>query len=336
MRTPILSLFMLLLASCYANAHVNTNQSLTLIGDSLPPIRHITEMKAVADTLWFVYETDDRFGQRFLRKAIINNKNNTLDVRPVIGKKPDGYFMVNMPYPVYDIDNNMKVVNQEDGEIFNCALDSVLTRTKNYILSGNSVLPFPLSQYVQNVYLVSPNNYVFVGREPNSGEQFAMKANVATAEIDSIRKIQLSSELTTWLPNAGELAYSKLHDRLAFAYRLHPIIEIFGMNGKLIKQVRIGEDTFNPNTIAEADFEEMNPLHIVDISVTPQYVYALHWNFKYTDAANTAPTILKIDWDGNIIDKLYNVPMPLYKIAVSEDNLIIGWNGKEFVSLAGF
>lgn len=336
MRTSILSLFMLLLASCTANAHVTTNQPFTLIGDSLPPIRHITDMKAVADTLWFVYETVDGFGQRFLRKAVIDQDNNTLDVGPVIGKKPDGYFMVNMPYPVYDIDNNMKVVNQEDGEIFNCAHDSVLTRTKNYILSGNSVLPFPLSQYVQNVYFVSPNNYVFVGREPNGGEQFAMKANVATAEIDSIRKIQLSSELTTWLPNAGELAYSKRYDRLAFAYRLHPIIEIFGMNGKLIKQVRIGEDTFNPNTIAEADFEEMNPLHIVDISVTPQYIYALHWNFKYTDAENTAPTIFKIDWDGNIIDRVSNVPIPLYKITVCDDNLIIGWNGKEFVSLAGF
>ena len=333
MRTPILSLFMLLLASCTANAHVTANQPFTLIGDSLPPIRHITDMKAVADTLWFVYETEDGFGQRFLRKAVIDQGNNTLDVGPVLGKKSDGYYMAYMPYPVYGLDGNMQVVNQEDGEIFNCVNDSVLIRTKNYILSGNSAVPFSLSQYVQDISSVDSDNYVFVGREPNGGEQFAMKANVAMAKIDSIRKIQLSSELTTWLPNAGELAYSKKYDRLAFAYRLHPIIDIFGMDGNMIRQIRIGQDTFNRETLEEADFEELNPLHIVDISVTPDFIYALHWNFKYADSESTAPTIFKIDWDGNIIDRLFNVPMPLYKIAVRDDNLIIGWNGKDFICI---
>lgn len=131
MRTPILSLFMLLLASCTANAHVTANQPFTLIGDSLPPIRHITDMKAVADTLWFVYETEDGFGQRFLRKAVIDQDNNTLDVGPVLGKKSDGYYKAYMPYPTIDIDGNIQVVNQEDGEIFNCVNDSVLIRTKN-------------------------------------------------------------------------------------------------------------------------------------------------------------------------------------------------------------
>jgi len=290
-------------------------------------------MKAIADTLWFVYETEDGFGQRFLRKAIIDRENNTLDVEPVIGKKSDGYFMAYMPYPVYGVDGNMQVVNQEDGEIFCCKNDSILTPTKNYILSGSSTVPFPISQYVQDITCVNPDNYVFIGREPNGGEQYAMKANIATAEIDTIRKIQLSTELTTWLPNAGELAYSKRHDRFAFAYRLHSIIEIFGMDGKLLRQVRIGLDTFNPETLEEADFEELNPIHIVDIAVTPNNIYALHWNFKYADAEDTAPTIFNIDWDGKIIDRLFNVPMPLYKIAVGDDNSIIGWNGKEFINI---
>lgn len=108
MRAPILSLFVLLLASCTANAHVTANQPLTLIGDRLPPIRHITDMKAVADTLWFVYETEDGFGQRFLRKAVIDQDKNTLDVGPVLGKKSDGYYMAYMPYPVHGLDGNMR------------------------------------------------------------------------------------------------------------------------------------------------------------------------------------------------------------------------------------
>ncbi len=336
MRAPILSLFVLLLASCTANAHVTANQPLTLIGDRLPPIRHITDMKAVADTLWFVYETEDGFGQRFLRKAVIDQDKNTLDVGPVLGKKSDGYYMAYMPYPVHGLDGNMQVVNQEDGEIFVYENESLLTRSKKFILSNSSTLPFPLSQYVQDVSMVAPDKFVFIGREPNGGTQYALKANITTAQVDTIRRIQLSPELTSWMPNAGELAYSRLHDKLAFAYRLHPIIEIFGMDGKPVKQVRICEDTFNPATLDEADFEELNPLHIVDITTTPNFIYALHWNFKYADAEDTAPTIFKIDWEGKIVDRLFNVPMPLYKIAVSDDNYIIGWSGQDFVYLPGF
>ena len=108
------------------------------------------------------------------------------------------------------------------------------------------------------------------------------------------------------------------------------------MDGKPVKQVRICEDTFNPATLDEADFEELNPLHIVDIATTPENIYALHWNFKYADAKDTAPTIFKIDWDGNIVDRWFNVSMPLYKIAVGDDNSIIGWNGQEFIHIPAF
>ena len=244
--------------------------------------------------------------------------------------------MAYMPYPVHGLDGNMQVVNQEDGEIFVYENESLLTRSKKFILSNSSTLPFPLSQYVQDVSMVAPDKFVFIGREPNGGTQYALKANITTAQVDTIRRIQLSPELTSWMSNAGELAYSRLHDRLVFAYRLHPMIEIFGMDGKPVKQVRICEDTFNPATLDEADFEELNPLHIVDITTTPNFIYALHWNFKYADAEDTAPTIFKIDWEGKIVDRLFNVPMPLYKIAVSDDNYIIGWSGQDFVYLPGF
>jgi len=331
MRLSVLSLFVMMLASCSANVSVTANQPFTLIGDNLPPIRHITEMKVTGDTLWFVYETEGGFGQRFLRKAVMDRENNTLDVGPDIGRKPDGYFMAYMPYPVNGIDGKMQAVNQEDGEIFGCENDSVLTRTKNYILSGNSSVPFPLSQYVQDISSVSDDNYVFIGREPNGGEQYAMKANISTAEIDSIQKIQISPELTSWMPNAGELAYLSTNNRLAFAYRLYPIIDIFGIDGSQIKRVQIGNNTFNPATLEEADFEELNTLHFVDIATTPDYIYALHWNCKYADAVTTAPTIYKFDWNGNIVDKIINAPTPLYKIVIDKGKDIIGWDGRNFI-----
>lgn len=335
MKNLIYFILTLILTSCSANAQQSIDiQPLTLISDSLPPIRHVTEMKITGDTLWLVYETEAGFGQRFLRRAVIDRENNALYVGPDVGRKPDGYFMAYMPYPVDGAEEGMLVVNQEDGEIFRVDNGTALIRTKKYILSGNSSLPFPMSQYVQDISLVSPDNYVFIGREPNGGEQYAMTANIADEEADTIRKIAVSQQLRTWMPNAGELAYSRKYNRMAFAYRLHPIIDIFAPDGKLIKRVRVGEDTFNPATLGEADFEELNTLHFVDLTTTPEHIFALHWNCKYADAENVAPTIFKIDWDGNIVDRLFNLPTPLYKIAATADGTsLIGWTGHEFVHI---
>jgi hypothetical protein len=337
MKNLIIFIFALTLTSCSVSAQQSAAaQKLTLTGCTLPAIRHIIDMKITGDTIWFAYETEGGYGQRFLRRAIIDSKNHTLNVGPEMGHKGDGYYVSYMPYPVNNCDSTRLVVSQDDGEVYRVENDSVLSQTKKYIFSDGSSLPFQLSQYVQDVSMVAPDRFVFIGREPNGGTQYALKANITTAQVDTIRRIQLTPELISWMPNAGELAYSNLYDRLAFAYRLHPMIEIFGMDGKLIKQVRICEDTFNSATLKEADFEDQNPLHIVDIATTPEHIYALHWNFKYADAEDTVPTIFKIDWDGKIVDRLFNVPMPLYKIAVGDDNSIIGWNGKEFIHITSF
>lgn len=337
MKNLIIFIFALTLTSCSVSAQQSAAaQKLTLTGCTLPAIRHIIDMKITGDTIWFAYETEGGYGQRFLRRAIIDSKNHTLNVGPEMGHKGDGYYVSYMPYPVNNCDSTRLVVSQDDGEVYRVENDSVLSQTKKYIFSDGSSLPFQLSQYVQDVSMVAPDRFVFIGREPNGGTQYALKANITTAQVDTIRRIQLTPELISWMPNAGELAYSNLYDRLAFAYRLHPMIEIFGMDGKLIKQVRICEDTFNSATLKEADFEDRNPLQIVDIAATPENIYALHWNFKYADAEDTAPTIFKIDWDGKIVDRLCNVPMPLYKIAVGDDNSIIGWNGKEFIQITSF
>jgi len=293
-------------------------------------------MKVSRDTLLFVYECEDGYGQLFLRRAIIDSANNTIKISHDMGKREDGYYSSYMPYPFIADNGAIQVIGQDDCEIFSVENDTVFVRTRQYLMDGNSTVPFPLSQYVQNVYMMGPDEFVFIGREPNGGPQYALKSNITSAQVDSIRKLQISPELNAWMSNAGELTYSKAHDRLAFAYRLHPMIEIFGMDGKLVKQVRICEDTFNPATLNEADFEDLNQLHIVDITSTPEYIYALHWNYKYADAHDFAPTVFKIDWDGKIVDRLFNVPTQLYKIAVCDDNSIIGWNGKEFLHIPAF
>ena len=238
-----------------------------------------------------------------------------------------------MPYPFISDNGALRVVGQDDCEIFTVENDTAFVRTRQYLMDSNRAVPFPLSQYVQDVYMTGADKYVFIGREPNGGRQYAMTADLGTSKIDTIRQINISHELQTWMPNAGEMVYSGKHNRLAFAYKLHPVIEIFDTNGKTIKSVRIGEDTFDPKTLEEGDFETLNSLHTVDLTYTSDYIYALHWGCGYSDADKYAPTIYKIDWNGNVIDRYFNIPYPLYRIAALDDTRLIGWNGKDFILL---
>lgn len=325
--------FPLIMSGC-ANAQSSMYSSkLEILGSELPTICHMIDMKIIGDTLLFAYESEGGYGQRLLRRAVIDSRNNALVVSPDMGKREDGYFASYMPYPFIADGSTIRVVSQDDCEIYNIENDTAFIRSKQYLMTGNSTVPFPISQYVQDVFMTAPDKYVFIGREPMGGRQYAMKADLTTEKIDTICQINISPELQSWMPNVGELAYSDKYKCLAFAYKLHPIIEIFNFEGNIIQSVKIGEDTFDPKTLDEADFEALNPLHTVDLTYTPDCIYALHWNCTYADAANFAPTIYKIGWNGKIIDRYFNIPYPLYKIAAINDTALIGWNGNAFIKI---
>ena len=291
-------------------------------------------MKMSNDTFLFVFDSDEGYGRRFLRRAVVDIDGNTLNMSPDIGKHEDGYYAVDMPYPFIDEDGTIHVIGQDDCQIYSAGNDTVLTGTRQYLMDEDTAVPFPLSRYIQDLFMTGPDTYVFIGREPKGGRQFALTANPAASRIDTIRQISISPELQAWMPNMGEMAYSRKYRRLAFAYKLHPIIEIFDFDGNVISSVRIGEDTFDPKTLDEPDFDALNVLHTVDVTYTPDYIYALHWGCGYSDAVNFAPTIYKIDWNGKIIDRYFNVPYPLYRIAAIDDSRLIGWNGKDFILIA--
>ena len=326
-----LSLFM---SGCANAQSTTTSVKLEISGEPLPAIRHVTDMKVYGDTLLFVFEREDGYGQRLLRRAIIDRANNTISISPDMGKREDGYYASYMPYPFISDNGAIHIVGQDDCELFTVENDTAFVSTRQYLMDGNSIVPFPLSQYVQDVYMTDPDRYVFIGREPNGGRQYTMTADLTISKIDTIKQINISPELQAWMPNAGEMVYSGKHNRLAFAYKLHPVIEIFSTDGKLIESVKIGEDTFDPKTLEEADFEDINILHTVDLTCTSNYIYALHWSCRYSDASELAPTIYKIDWNGKVIDRYFNVPYPIYRIAALDDTRLIGWNGKSFVLLS--
>lgn len=331
----LISLAFSLLISWCANAQSTSDSvKLDVVGEALPAIRHINDMKMSGDTLFFVYESKDGYGQRMLRCAIVDIENHKLKASPDMGKRTDGYFVSYMPYPFIGYDGSVRVISQDDCELYTLQNDTTLERAKQYLMSGDSKAPFPLSQYVQDVFMTRPDRYFFVGREPNGGRQYAMKADLTSSKIDTVRQLNISPELQSWMPNAGEMAYSGKYNRLAFAYKLHPVVEIFNTDGGTIKSVKIGDETFNPKTLEEADFDDLNILHTVDVTCTPDYIYALYWGFKYADSQKSMPTIIKLDWDGNIIARYSDLAYPLYRIAAKDDSTIVGWTGKEFVSMS--
>ena len=286
-------------------------------------------MKVSGDTLLFVFECENGFGQRLLRRAIIDSTNNTINISRDMGKREDGYYASYMPYPFISDNGAIHIVGQDDCELFTVENDTSFVRTRQYLMDSNSTVPFPLSQYVQDVYMTNLDRYVFIGREPNGGRQYALTADLSTSIIDTIRQINISPELQSWIPNAGKMIYSNKYKRLCFAYLLHPLIEILDIDGNLIKSLRLGNDTFKPETLDEADFENFNVLHTVDLTYTSNYIYALYWGFKYAEASSTTPTVYKISWDGKII-KHYKLSTTLYKTAAIDDSSLIGWYGKGF------
>jgi len=76
-----------------------------------------------------------------------------------------------MPYPFIANDSTIRVVSQDDCEIYNIENDTAFVRSKQYLMTGNSTVPFPISQYVQDVFMTAPDKYVFIGREPKGGRQ---------------------------------------------------------------------------------------------------------------------------------------------------------------------
>lgn len=333
MKVFLIMALPLFISGCANAQSTSTPVKFDVVGETLPAIRHINDMKMSGDTLFFAYESEDGYGQRLLRRAVVDIKSHNLRVSTDMGKREDGYFVSYMPYPFVADNGSVCVISQDDCELYTLENDTTFIRTKQYLMTGDSKIPFPLSHFVQDVFMTGPDKYIFIGREPNGGRQYAMKADLTTAKIDTIRQINISPELQTWMHNAGEMAYSGKFNRLAFAYKLHPFIEIFDTDGKKIKSVKIGEDTFDPKTMEEADFDELNSLQTVDVTYTPDYIYALYWGFKYADSKQSQPTIIKLDWDDNVIARSSDLGGPIYRIAANDDSTLIGWNGKDFIIL---
>ena len=119
----IMALF-LFMSGCANAQSAATFSRLEITGDTLPAIRHVTDMKMSGDTLLFVFECEDGYGQQLLRRAVIDNSNNTISISLDMGKREDGYYTSYMPYPFISDNGALRVVGQDDCEIFTVENDS--------------------------------------------------------------------------------------------------------------------------------------------------------------------------------------------------------------------
>jgi hypothetical protein len=105
----IMALF-LFMSGCANAQSAATFSRLEITGDTLPAIRHVTDMKMSGDTLLFVFECEDGYGQQLLRRAVIDNSNNTISISLDMGKREDGYYTSYMPYPFISDNGALRVV----------------------------------------------------------------------------------------------------------------------------------------------------------------------------------------------------------------------------------
>lgn len=74
MKSIIMTAVLLLLSGC-ANASSDVKK-LELSGASLPAVRHMIDMKMSNDTLFFVFDSEEGYGRRFLRRAVVDIDGN--------------------------------------------------------------------------------------------------------------------------------------------------------------------------------------------------------------------------------------------------------------------
>lgn len=87
MKVFLIMALTLFMSGCANAQSTPTPIKLDVVGESLPTIKHINDMKMKGNTLLFVYESEDGDGQRLLRRAVVDIKSHTLRVSPDMGKR---------------------------------------------------------------------------------------------------------------------------------------------------------------------------------------------------------------------------------------------------------
>lgn len=143
MKTLKIIALLALMPGCADAQSTTAETNLDITGDSLPAISHIVEMKMSSDTLLFVYESKEGYGQRFLRRAVIGFGRSQLKASPDAGKLNNGYYVSYMPYPLIADNGTIRVISKDDGEIYTVENDTALVGDKAVSYGWQQHRPVP-------------------------------------------------------------------------------------------------------------------------------------------------------------------------------------------------
>lgn len=326
-------LLMAIATQAIAQNSTQINDFTILKAISQPDISHIVDMKAVAPGKVFIsYEAQEGRGQRILQEINSDIANGNLSFSQEYGKRDDGSYQLFMPYLINFNAEKPFVVSQDDGELFTINPNAKFAASNKHILDYNFKVPFPVSLYVQDVQMISPTDFLFVGREPNGGKHSVFLSKPDSMSITLIKSFVNDSNYSSWVINTGKLAYSSKAGLCVFAYRLYPTVEFFKPTGEIIKIQTIGQNGFDTTTLEYADLEDYNRLHFMDITQTEGFFYLLYWGKKGNEmlTSSSPSKILKFDHTGNL-QHTFILDSPIRKIAAFSDQEFIAWDGNNFI-----
>ena len=123
--------------------------------------------------------------------------------------------------------------------------------------------------------------------------------------------------------------------KFVLGYKSTDLIELYSSDGTLIKSTR-GPDFFCPKIGIMERNGGFSPTNLAgetrkaytDIASTEEYYYALYLDGKFSNPIDEpeqyrnyeGSTIYKFSWSDGSLQKVYQTTLPVYKIAVSQDN----------------
>lgn len=309
--------------------------------DSMPDIKILSEIRVRNDQVYLTYESKGEYGQRHIKQYVYDNKFQSLSYDKELFKKDDGCYQLFVPSLFEDDKGDLYSFDRDMPSVYSVSADGMAVPTRNSLITTKAKTPYTLVQEVRQAFSKSQDEFLFIGREPFSGEQALLLSRNYTDSIivDEICKITYDKEFPSWMINFGKATYNQQKQVLAFAYQLYPTIQFFKLEEDHIFKSSLPQSQYLELQTEGADIWEQNCVQYKDITSNENHIYALYWGemfeTAYRERKNNAGTsqIMQYDWDGNLLS-IYKVDKCLETVGVSsDDGYIICYDGDKIYHL---
>lgn len=340
-KSVVLAGFVMCLLACQNKVDIVNAPTQLLSIDSIPDIKHLTDIRFHNNDVLLTYESRGSYGQQFVRQYVYDNKKAELKYKRSLFRNDNGQYDFYIPILFSDNKNDLFVVDREMPTVYKVSDEGQAITTGDVVISRESKTPYPIVMDARQVFQKSLREYLFVGREPNGGAQslFLSKNEDDSVCITEISKIIYNPDQPSWITNFGKLAYNDNDQIGVFAFQMYPVIQYINLQTGEKSSFRLS-NTIQSELITDgADIWEQNPVYFRDITSNSKYIYALYWGKTFQDAGDEQAEgkgfsqIYKFDWDWKL-KQVYNINKCLNNICIDNTgNSIIGFDGYIFYSI---